>query len=343
MKKHILNLTTEELTQEIVSLNEKPFRVKQLFDWIYRKKINNFSEIKNLPQKFISILQEKFFLYSLKFVSLEKSSIDNTTRINFHTLDENTVPCVFLPKDNRTTACISTQVGCPIGCYFCNSGKMKFARNLSKGEITEQVLFLEKHFKINIDGILFMGMGEPLLNYDNVVGAIKDFTDEQKFSLGRRKITLSTIGLVPKIYSLAEEILGIKLAISLHAPDDITRLKVVPPKIKYSIEEILKAAVHYIVKNNTKLTIEYVLVSDINDSSLCANRLISLLEKVNIYKKRLKINLIPYNVIAGEKFATPEESKVINFKKLLMEKNFLTIVRESRGKDINAACGQLGW
>ena len=342
-KKYFLDLTEKEIEQLVLSNNERKFCVGQIINWVYQKKEKTFLRFSNLSKSFREMLEKNFTLSGLDLISEETSQRDGTKRFNFKTRDNYFVPTVFLPKKDRNVVCISTQVGCSIGCCFCNSGKTKFIRNLSKGEIVEQIINVEILTKKKVDGVLFMGMGEPLLNYDNVVESVKMLTNKKMFGIGHRHITISTIGLVPKIYDLADEKLGVRLAVSLHSPNDATRKKLVPSKVKYGIEEILKAGIHYMSKNNTDLTVEYVLIQGINDSIDLAQELVKVFSRLKIDKTRIKINLIPNNDIEETKFKKPSEETILEFQKVLEKNKYLTFIRESRGDDIKASCGQLGF
>jgi len=337
---HILDFTKEELEDLIVTkYKEKKFRAKQIFDWLYKKKTDNFDKFKNLPKKFIEKLKTDFEIYTFELTSKQISKLDSTTRYNFKTKDGYLIPTVFIPKIERNVVCISTQIGCAIGCKFCNSGKVNFVRNLTCGEIIEQILRIEDG---KINGVLYMGMGEPLLNYDNTVKSIKILTDENMFGLGKRRITISTVGIVPNIYKLAEENLKVKLAISLHTSNDKTRRELIP-NLKYSIDEILKAAVYYAKKTDTVVTIEYVLINNKNDSIANLQELIEILLNHSDNRKIYKINLIPYNPVEAGDYKTPEDNKIEILKNFLVSKGFLTFLRKPYGLDINAACGQLGF
>ncbi|MFQ3674996.1 MAG: 23S rRNA (adenine(2503)-C(2))-methyltransferase RlmN [Endomicrobiia bacterium] len=342
-KKYFLDLTKDEIEQIVLSNKEKSFCVDQIIDWVYQKKEKDFLKFSNLSKNFREKLCNNYTLTVLNLVLREVSKKDGTTRFNFKTKDNYFVPTVFLPNKDRNVVCISTQVGCSIGCYFCNSGKKKFVRNLTRGEILEQIINVEILTNKKVGGVLFMGMGEPLLNYDNVIDATRMLMEEKMFAIGRKHITISTIGLVPKIYNLSDEKLGVRLAISLHSPNDETRAKLVPGNVKYGIEEILKAGIHYMTKNNTDLTVEYVLIQGINDSTDLAQELVKVFNRLKIDKMKIKINLIPNNDIEETKFKKPSKETILEFQKVLEKNKYLTFIRKSRGDDIKASCGQLGF
>lgn len=341
-KRHIIGLN-EEILKDIIltELKEKPYRVKQIIDWIYKKGINSFFEMSNLPLELRKKLEQNFRLNVFSSVSIQQSKLDSTTRYNFVSIDNNLIPAVYIPEYNRNVVCISTQIGCPVECIFCNSGKTKFLRNLTVSEIVGQVLEIKKSVG-NINSILFMGMGEPLLNYENVVESIKIFLSQNMFGIGRKKITVSTIGVVPNIYKLAEEQVGVQIAVSLHFCTNEERKKYIK-NIKFSVEEILNAAVYYSYVTKTKLTIEYVLMKNINDSITYARQLVTLLAKYVKNKNVLKINLIPYNPIGDNKLSVPSMIDVEKFKEYIRNNGFLVFIRQPHGIDINSACGQLGY
>ncbi len=342
-KIHILDLSKDEI-QNILTKKflQKPYRTKQILNWIYKKKADDFKNFSDLPEELRQKLKETFEIYSLNLSSLDISKIDNTTRYNFKTKDGHIIPTVFIPKYERNVVCISTQIGCSIKCSFCNSGKVNFLRNLTCGEIIEQLIRVEKD-KGKINGILFMGMGEPLLNYENLIKAIKILTDQDMFGLAKRKITVSTVGIVPNIYKLAEENLGIKLALSLHSYDDKKRKKFIK-NLNFKIEEIIKAGIYYAKKTKTKLTIEYVMIKNENDTEEDAYGLIKIIKNFTKDKNLIKINLIPLNEIPNIKnLSKPEEKNIEIFKDLLVKNGYLTFIRKPHGVDIQSACGQLGF
>ncbi len=339
----LLEFTKKELDDFLTkNLNQKSYRTKQIFNWIYKNKTDDFEKFKNLPLEIRKILKEKFKIYSFELEKKDVSKIDKTIRYNFKTDDSSIIPTVFIPKVSRNVVCISTQIGCSIGCSFCNSGKFKYKRNLNCSEIVEQVLRIEKDVG-KINGVLFMGMGEPLLNFENLVKSIKIFVDDDAFCISKRKITVSTSGIVPNIYKLLEKNLQIKLAVSIHSYNDEKRKKVVK-NLNFTVEEILKAAIYYAKNTKTKLTIEYVMIKNFNDKEEDALGISKILKFLTKNKKELiKINIIPYNLVEKSKeFIAPEKENVENFKNILIKEGFLTFIRKPYGTDINAACGQLG-
>lgn len=342
MKKHFLDLKPKEIKEYIQKCGHGSYRLAQVLEWAYKKKVDDFHSFSNLPKDLRNRLDSDFALRVFKIKNKSTSGLDGTIRYNFLTRDGNTVPAVLLPQRERNVVCISTQIGCVIGCKFCNSGKKRFVRNLTRGEILEQALDVEKDLSIKTDGILFMGMGEPLLNFDNIVNAIKTMTDPEQMGIGRRHITVSTVGFIEEIRKLRQEKLGIRLAVSLHAPDDEIRGRFIPGVVPYSIEEILKEGIAYSRSNNSRLTIEYVLIANENDTLLSAKKIVKLIKKHSDRDDKIQINLIPYNQTGKDKLLCPSKEKIESFRSFLIKSKILAIVREPRGLDIGSACGQLG-
>ena len=336
-----LDLAHEQVEQLLSALDEKKFHAVQLLKWVYNEKVDVFSDCTDLSLQLREKLAGRFILRKLALKAKRTSKLDNTVRYTFATHDKLSFQTVLLPQKNRISICLSTQIGCNIKCSFCASGKHKFVRNLSSGEILEQIVFIQKDAGIKIDSVLFMGMGEPLLNYDNVVKAIKILVDTRYFSLSRRHIVISTIGFVPEINKLSKEKLGVRLALSLHAPDDDTRRKLISHRVPYSVNEILQAGLEYSRINKSRLTIEYVLITGINDDIDSAKKLAFLIKRSIIRTDKIQINLIPCNPTETSIKKIPDIVTVQMFKNYLMKENLLTIIRQSRGIDIGAACGQL--
>ena len=341
-KKYILDYEVSEIEKEILAMGQDRFRVNQVIEWIYKKKVDSFAKCTNLPAAFRREIENIYTLRSLTLLDTKVSAKDGTERFHFQAADGSEVLAVYLPGKDRNSVCISTQVGCPIGCSFCFSGKIKFKRNLSRGEILEQILQVENKKGISVNGVLFMGMGEPLLNYENVVSALKSLMAFREFGMGRRHITVSTVGLVPQIRKLAEENLGVRLALSLHAPDDQIRRKVVTERIPFTVNEILKAGLYFSRKNNSRLTIEYILIYGVNDSLASAKKFVKLVERATKPKDDIQVNLIPFNDTENKKLSTPHDEAIQRFKNFLNRNGVLAMIRQARGADIGSACGQLG-
>jgi 23S rRNA (adenine2503-C2)-methyltransferase len=285
----------------------------------------------------------KYSLYGLSLAKKTISKKDGSIRYDFKTSDDLAVSAVFLPRGDKNSICISTQSGCPVGCYFCATGRNAFGRNLTRGEIIEQILRVRQDTGKGIDGVLLMGMGEPLLNYDNVVAALHVITDTNHLGLGRRHITLSTVGIVPRIKELSELHTTVRLAISLHAPDDETRRKIIPSKVPYTTKEILNAGLEYAKRTKSHLTIEYILINGINDTQEHASKLIELFEDCAADPAIMKINLIPFNPVEKSSWKKPTQKAIELFESYLLRRGYTVIIREPKGLDIGAACGQLGF
>jgi len=341
MKKQNLNikgLSLEELERFVLDLNEKQYKARQLFKWIYQKGEVDFSKMTDLSKDFRKKLKEICQIKKIREVKVQKSEDGSTEKFLFELEDRKKIESVLMREKKRVTACISTQVGCTLNCSFCATGKMGFKRNLSSGEIVDQLIQMKKYLgeKEKITHIVIMGMGEPLLNYENTLKAIRIIHSELGLGFSSKRITLSTSGIVPGIYRLAEEGLKIKLALSLNSPFDHKRNLLMPINKKYTIKKILKVVKHYAQKTDQRITIEYVLIKDINDSKEDALELSKIIRGIDC-----KINLIAYNEVKGLKFKKPDEEKAIAFRDILYPRCPAVTVRKSKGQDIKAACGQL--
>ncbi len=326
----------------------KGFVAKQIWSWFYCKGSKNFDDMTNISKELRSSLKESFTCNRPKVVK-DLLSIDGTQKWLLELKDKETIELVYIPSEDRGTLCISSQVGCPMGCRFCNTGAQGLVRNLSVDEIVQQVVVAKDFFNEwdnkaigsgrKITNIVIMGMGEPLINYNNIVKAVKIINDKNGIAFSNRRITLSTCGIVPKIYDLAKD-LKVNLAISLHATTDEIRQKIMPVSEKYSIDEIMKACGIYTRKTNyRRITFEYIMIKDLNDSIDDAKRLIKLVKKYNI---PAKFNLIPFNPWNGCIFKEPSpNNRIAEFAKYITDAKYPCPVRFSRGSDIMAACGQL--
>jgi 23S rRNA (adenine2503-C2)-methyltransferase len=346
-KEYFLDLDIPAIKKSVAALGVEAFRGRQIIKWVYEKKAPDFDAFTNLAPGLRAKLKDTYDLRTLKIKAKKESRKDGTIRYNFLTRDGLTISSVFLPYVDRNSVCISTQAGCPVDCSFCATGKSGYKRNLTRGEILEQVLQVENDTQKKITGILLMGMGEPLLNYENTVSAVKAMLHPDLFGIGRRHITISTVGMVPQIKKLAAEDIGVKLAFSMHSADDALRSKFVPPhKVPYMVEQILEACIAYSRKTKSRLTIEYIMISGVNDSLSDAKKLAKLILGNIKEHDQVQINLIPCNAVgkAGGKppYARTSYEEADKFKALLLRNNLLTLVREPRGADIGAACGQLG-
>ncbi|MDD4342836.1 MAG: 23S rRNA (adenine(2503)-C(2))-methyltransferase RlmN [Eubacteriales bacterium] len=333
----ILGMSYLELEDFFKSIDEPRYRAEQFAQWIYGKKFRDFSDITNFKKELKDKLEENAFIYSLKLRSLQTSK-DGTKKYLFALEDGELIETVLLrqKKENegtRNTLCISTQVGCPMNCSFCATGQAGFERDLKTSEIIAQIADVERIEKLKINNVVFMGMGEPFLNYDNVVRAIKIINEKNFFNIGIRKITVSTCGLVPEINRFAEEELDVVLAVSLHSADDTKRSSIMPVNRRYNLEELKKAIAHYISKINRRVTLEYAMIRGFNDKPEDLRKLISFCQGLKVH-----VNLIPINE-TEEEYKKSEKAEY--FASELKKKNIESTVRQERGADIDAACGQL--
>ena len=313
------------------------FRARQVFTWIYRRGITDPALMSDLPAAVRTLLATDFALSTPAIVAREQSS-DGTEKFLLGLADGRNLESVFIPDTPAQTVCVSTQVGCAMACAFCLTGKMGLVRNLTAGEIAGQVRVLADTLGLRsgVFNIVLMGMGEPLLNYDETMKALRILADEHGLALPMRRVTLSTVGLLPALERLAAEPLMPNLAISLHAPTDAQREALVPLNRKYGIEDIIAACKRFPLKRRNRITFEYVLLAGVNDSAKDARRLARLLQGV-----QSKVNVIPLNAAAGIPFERPSDAAIDRFAKTLAERGVIVSVRKSRGRDIRAACGQL--
>ena len=347
MKKNILDLTKEELESEV----SPKFRAKQIFQWIYQKGVEAFEQMSNLPKTLRQELAQKFEIALPKILNVEVSK-DGSKKYLLGLKDGHTIESVLLPmkkeerdeegniiKEAKYTVCVSSQVGCKVGCEFCLTAKGGFVRNLTPGEIVGQVLAIRKDNDIPANkrvNVVYMGMGEPLDNLENVAKAIKIFSDENGLSISPRRQTISTSGLAPKIKKLGDMNLGVLLAISLHAVDDELRQKLMPINKAYNIESVIQAVKEFPIDQRKRVMFEYLMIKDLNDDIKAAKKLVKLLHGI-----KAKVNLIYFNPYPGSPFQRPEEERVKRFQQYLLDHGLLCTVRESKGLDISAACGQL--
>ena len=346
-KQNILDLSKEELSQVI-----KPaFRAKQIYQWLYQKYVTSFDEMKNLPKELKETLNETFYMDPLTIVKVEESR-DGSKKYLFALKDGQTVESVLLPMKQeqvdeegklvhhtRYTICISSQVGCKIGCAFCLTGKSGFKRNLSAGEITSQILMIKRDNAIAENrrvNIVYMGMGEPLDNLTNVSKAVKIFNDLDGLSISPRRQTISTSGLSTQIEKLGQMDLGVLLAISLHAVDDDLRQQLMPINKAYNIESIMNAVRAFPIDARKRVMFEYLVMKGVNDDQKSAKKLVKLLHGI-----KAKVNLIYFNPHPGSEFGRPSEKDMVAFQQYLVDHGVLCTIRQSKGLDISAACGQL--
>jgi len=336
-KVQIKGLNLEELKDFVSSLGLKPFRAKQIAQWLYKKRASSFEEMTDISKKDRKLLSQKAEISPLKLLKVEES-VDGTRKYLFELEDGNRIESVFIPEKRWNTLCVSTQVGCPAGCKFCLTAKDGFTRNLSPAEIVEQYVAVQRDVGEDrrISNVVFMGMGEPLLNFDSVKKAVQIMTHKDMLDLSTRKITVSTVGIVPGIDRMAKEMNKVKLAVSLHATTDEVRNFLVPLNRRYPISEIMAALRRYPADNNRRIMVEYVMLSGINDSLEDAKRLASMVKGLPI-----KVNLIPFNPYPGSPFKPTPRERIEEFQRVLWDKNIAAFIRDSRGQDISAACGML--
>ncbi len=314
---------------------EKKYRAEQIFHWIYKENVITFDEMTNISEALREKLKQNFDLHVFKIIKKQVSK-DGTKKYLFDVLDNNAIESVLMEYKYGKTICVSTQIGCKMGCKFCASTGVKFARNLEAGEIVEQLLAIERDEKIHISNLVFMGIGEPLDNYDNVIKAVKILNNPKGINMGARHISISTSGLVPKIYKLADENLQCTLSISLHSASNEKRSNMMPVNNIYNIQELIKACKYYIEKTNRRISFEYALAKDNNDNLQDAEELVKLLKGMLCH-----INLIPINKIEDRKFTKSTNENIIKFRDYLNEHGIVATIRRELGADIDAACGQL--
>lgn len=343
MKRALTGISPEELGAWLLEQGEAKFRAAQILDWLWKKKVATWEEMRNVPKALREKLAEEFELDPLTYVSVHGSA-DTTRKFLFRLGDGRYVECVLIPANpalygegsDRLTLCVSSQVGCAYGCKFCASGLAGFTRNLEIGEISGQVLAVERLVKDRVDNLVFMGMGEPLANYANVTGAILTLTAEWGLNIGARRMTVSTSGLVPQIRQLAEFAPQIRLAISLHGATDDVRGQIMPVNRKWGTEELFAALDFWNEKKHQRLTLEYILIQGVNDAPEQARILAKHARRL-----QARVNLIPYNTVEGLDWERPSEDVCCAFRDILRSAGVTATLRLEKGHDISAACGQL--
>lgn len=333
---YIKNFSPQELELWVHSLGERPFRARQLFRHLYARNVSSWDECTDLSKSFRDQLEHGSMLNALELKRVDEAQ-DGTRKYLFRLSDGNHIESVLIPDAPRSTLCISSQVGCALGCKFCLTGSLGFKRNLDTAEIVDQVCQVQRDARnyLHVNSLVFMGMGEPLANYDSVLRAIRIITDQNGLAFSHRRVTLSTAGIVPRLRQLGNDS-PINLAISLHAPDDALRSELMPVNRTYPLNELMRACREYPLPPRKRITFEYILLDGINDSPDQARRFVRLLNGV-----RAKINLIPFNPHPGSCFGTPSEERVLAFQEVLQKAQLTAIIRKSRGREIGAACGQL--
>ncbi|MGI6484972.1 MAG: 23S rRNA (adenine(2503)-C(2))-methyltransferase RlmN [Tepidanaerobacteraceae bacterium] len=336
MKINLKGMSIDQLEKFTTEMNEPAYRAKQIFRWIYNKGKTQFDEMTDLPGELIVKLKQSATIGTIKINKKYPSFIDDTVKYVFLLEDGNLIEGVKMKYSFGITACISSQVGCGMGCSFCASTVGGYVRNLRCGEMVDQIIMIQQDSGEKVSRVVVMGSGEPLLNYDELISLLRILNSDMAFNISYRKITVSTCGIVPEIKRLANENLPITLAVSLHAPDDSIRNKLMPINKRYSILQLLDACKYYIIKTKRRVTFEYVLIDGINDSPECSFKLAGLLKDLLCH-----VNLIPLNPVKGFDYAKSNPEKVKAFQKVLEKAGISVTIRRELGADIEGACGQL--
>jgi 23S rRNA (adenine2503-C2)-methyltransferase len=338
-KENIRNLSLEELLSSLQNIGEKPFRAKQVYEWLWKKDATSFEQMSNLSKDLRNKLEENYFIDHIQLDDQQISS-DKTIKCAFSVGEGKVVEGVLIPTTSRTTACISSQVGCSLSCTFCATGRLKLMRNLSAGEIVDQVVYLkdqaETRYNTPLTNIVYMGMGEPLLNYRNVLRSIELITGEEGLGMSPRRITVSTAGIAKMIRKLGDDAVKFNLALSLHAANDKKRSHIMEINETNNLAELADSLRYFYEKTASRVTFEYIIFKDFNDQLEDAQELAEFAKCVPC-----KINIIEYNPIDNGEFQQADKQRVDAFASYIESKNLIVNVRRSRGKDIDAACGQL--
>jgi 23S rRNA (adenine2503-C2)-methyltransferase len=332
--KSIFSITRNKLEDYFLEKGEKKFKATQVFEWIYRKGVRSFDDMTNLKKETIDMLKEDFSFNEIKMVEKEEDEL--VKKYLFELSDGNKIESVLMVHDYGLSICISSQIGCNMGCAFCQSGRLKKIRNLTVDEMLLQIMEVEKDVGERISHVVVMGIGEPFDNYDNFIDFINIVTDAYGLAIGQRHITVSTSGIVPKIKLFADLESGVNLAISLHAPNNKLRSSLMKINNAYNIEEIIDAIKYYLDKTNRRVTFEYIMLKDVNDTDECAIELSKLLKGINCY-----VNLIPYNETENIEFKRSNTSQIARFYDILKKNNINVTIRKEFGSNVSAACGQL--
>lgn len=343
MKTSIYGLTLEQLVAWLMEHGQKKFRAEQIWDWLYRKRVTTFEDMKNVNKECRDLLEENFVIETLD-LQIRQDSEDGTVKFLFKLHDGNLIETVLMRQKYGQSVCVTTQVGCNIGCTFCASGLLKKSRDLTSGEVVEQIMRVQKYMDEKGDGdrvshIVVMGIGEPFDNYDNLMSFLRVVNSAKGLGIGARHITVSTSGLANRIYDFADEDLQVNLALSLHAPNDELRTRIMKINRAYPIEPLMKAIDYYLEKTNRRITFEYILLHDVNDHVEEAHQLAKML-----YNKRhlAYVNLIPYNPVDEHiQYERSKQENIMKFYDTLKKGGINCVVRQEHGTDIDAACGQL--
>ena len=331
---NIYDLTKEELETFFINHGEKKFKATQIFKWIYEKRILDYDEVTDIKKETLELLKKELPIKRVKLIKVERDK--DVNKYLFELEDMEHIEAVLMRHDYGNSICVSSQVGCNMGCKFCESGRRKKVRNLRSGEIVSQVLEVEKDIKSRISHVVMMGIGEPFDNYDEIIKFIKIINDSKGLSIGSRHITVSTSGIIPKIKEFSNLDLQVNLAISLHAPNDELRSSIMPINKAYPLKELMNEIKNYLEKTNRRVTFEYVLLKDINDTVECAKELANLIKGINCY-----VNLIPYNETENIEYERSNMFQIMKFYDILKKENINVTIRKEFGSQISAACGQL--
>lgn len=332
--KNIYDLTYEEMEEYFLNIGSKKFHAMQLFTWLYEKRVESYSEVTNIKKELLDNISKDYSIDRLKIVSVEEDV--DVSKYLFELYDGEHIEAVLMRHDYGNSVCISSQVGCNMGCKFCESGRRKKVRNLETYEMVLQILMIEKLLGERVSHVVVMGIGEPFDNYDNLCRFLKIINHPKGMAIGARHITVSTCGVVPKVLEFSEFPLQINLAVSLHAPNNEIRDKIMPINKAYPLEKLIPALKTYLERTNRRITFEYILLKDINDSTKCAEELSKLVKGINCY-----INLIPYNETENIGFKRTNTIQIMRFYDILKKNNVNVTIRREFGGKISAACGQL--
>ena len=332
--KSIYDMTIDKLEDFLIDSNEKKYHATQIMDWLYVKRVDSFSKMTNLSKNLITLLENNFIFDKIE--TIKKQSDKDVSKFLFKLSDGNHIEAVLMNHDYGNSLCVSSQVGCNMGCKFCESGRLKKVRNLSTSEMVLQILLIEKEIGTRISHVVVMGIGEPFDNFDNLVNFISIINYQKGINLGSRHITVSTCGIIPKIYEFAKLPYQVNLAISLHAPTNEIRNKIMPINKVYNLDKLMCAIKDYLSNSNRRVTFEYIMLDNINDSVDCAKKLANLIRGMNAY-----VNLIPYNETENISFKRTEKKKILEFYDILKKERINVTIRREFGGNIDAACGQL--
>ena len=332
--RNIYDYTKEELEEYFKNINEKKFRATQIYEFLYKKRVKKFKEMNNISKNIIEELENNFSFDQIKLILKQEDK--NVKKYLFKLPEGGSIESVVMFHDYGISICVSSQLGCNMGCKFCESGRLKKIRNLKAYEIVEQILFIEEDIKMRISHVVVMGIGEPFDNYDNVMRFIKIINDPKGIDIGKRHITISTCGIIPGIKKFMNEEGQVNLAISLHAPNDKIRQRIMPIAKVYKLKDLIKTIKEYILKTNRRVTFEYIMLNNINDSIENAKELARLLKGINCY-----VNLIPYNETENIEYKRTKNTQILEFYDILKKSKINVTIRKEFGGKVDAACGQL--